>query len=164
VDHLVEGVEVLQGNARALHLAVSGLVRWATRPEVRRVLQGATSGELLSATDVWLIDVLAASGSLRASELAEWQGVDRSTMTVQLKRLSDRGLIERQPDARDGRALLVGLSRKGAALQETLAAAGTSLFYTALSSWTAGDRRELVTLLARLVSELQDRADVEDAR
>lgn len=160
MDQPAEEFDVLQGNAHGLHLAVSGLVRWATRPEVRRVLQGETSEEVLSATDIWLIDVLAASGPLRASALAEWQGVDRSTITVQLRRLSDRSLIERHPDARDGRALLVALSPRGTELQQALAAAGTRLFHTALSSWSSAERRELVALLMRLVSELQDRADV----
>lgn len=49
------------------------------------------------------------------SDLAEKQGVSRPTMTGLLERLERDGLIERVPDAEDGRRFAAKLTRSGVA-------------------------------------------------
>lgn len=75
-------------------------------------------------------------GPLRISALTALEGVSQPSMTALIGRLEGRGLVQRGPDAEDGRAVLVSLTAAGerrvaelldarvAALRARLAAAG----------------------------------------
>lgn len=52
-------------------------------------------------------------GGLRLSELGQRLGIAPSTLTRNLIRLEDRGLVERASDPRDGRAQQVALTKEG---------------------------------------------------
>src|SRR3954470_14053478 len=71
--------------------AVPMLVRWFTRSEVKRSML-ATAERSLSWTDAWLLGRIADTGPVRLSQLADWQEVDRSTMTTQVQRLGTPGV------------------------------------------------------------------------
>ena len=73
------------------------LVRWFTRSDVKRSML-ADSEPTLSWTDAWLLGRIADTGPVRLSELADWQEVDRSTMTTQVRRLELLGLVGRATD------------------------------------------------------------------
>ena len=90
------------------------LVRWFTRSDVRAAML-ADADPALSATDAWLLGRITDTGPVRLSALADWQEVDRSTMTTQVRRLERLGLVSRGPDPEDGRATLVRATRSGAA-------------------------------------------------
>jgi DNA-binding MarR family transcriptional regulator len=63
-----------------------------------------------------------ARGPRRITELAEHEGLAQPTMTLLVKRLEERGWVERERDTADGRAVLVSLTAAGAdALEETRA-------------------------------------------
>ena len=49
--------------------------------------------DALSATDAWLLGRITDTGPVRLSALADWQEVDRSTMTTQVRRLERLGLV-----------------------------------------------------------------------
>src|SRR5689334_4970114 len=100
--------------AAAMERAVPMVVRWFTRSDVRRAML-ADAEPALSATDAWLLGRITDTGPARLSSLADWQEVDRSTMTTQVRRLEALGLVERSPDSLDGRAVLVTATRAGAA-------------------------------------------------
>src|SRR6058998_2812455 len=58
----------------------------------------------------------------RITELAEREGLAQPTMTLLVKRLEQRGWVQRERDAADGRVVLVSLTPEGtAALDETRA-------------------------------------------
>ncbi|OBK70144.1 MarR family transcriptional regulator [Mycobacterium sp. 1165178.9] len=80
--------------------------------EMNRQLQ-ADSGLSLADYDV----LVALSGhrgdSMRVSELAAHIGWERSRMSHQLRRMEERGLTERCPSVRDGRATNVALTPRG---------------------------------------------------
>lgn len=132
---------------------MSQVVRWASRTDVRRELWGA-AGRDLSPTDLWLLDAIEANGPVRASSLAEWQGVDKSTITPQIRRLEDRELIARRPDPADRRAVLLTVTPRGRRLRRTLRAHSAAVFDRALQDWSATDRDALAALLGRLVDRL----------
>ena len=48
------------------------------------------------------------------------QGVDKSTITTQLRRLTGRGLVDRELDRHDARAVLVSSSAAGRRLHEEM--------------------------------------------
>ena len=73
-----------------LHRLFSGLSRLASRMRLRNAMHPGIRN--LAQTDAWLLSHLAATGPARMSALAEWQAVDRSTMTAQVKRLERAGL------------------------------------------------------------------------
>lgn len=52
-------------------------------------------------------------GSLRLSDLGKRLGIAPSTLTRNLARLEERGLIQKQPDPTDGRAQRVALTQVG---------------------------------------------------
>lgn len=54
----------------------------------------------------WLVDV----GPVRASSMVERFGIDKGAISRQIQHLVDLGLVEREPDPDDGRAMLVGAS------------------------------------------------------
>jgi DNA-binding MarR family transcriptional regulator len=112
-----------------------------------------TKGEL-SANDAWLLGTIAAAGTMRVSEVARMQGVDKSTISPQLRRLEQRGLLARTTDPSDGRVVLVTATDEGRRWNEELAATGAAVFADALRGWPAEDVAALATLLTRLADHL----------
>lgn len=141
--------------AGQLHAAVVALLRWASRPAVREQLWPDHGSFEPNPTDAWLLDALAARGPVRLTALARWQGVDKSTITLQVRRLVAAGLVERTPDSTDGRAILVGLTTEGHALRERLRQAGSRLLTEQLADWSSADLAELAGLLGRFAADLR---------
>jgi DNA-binding MarR family transcriptional regulator len=81
--------------------------------------------------------------------------VTSGTMTNRIDRLGERGLVERSPDPHDRRGVLVGLTAAGKRAVdgafESLIARERDL----LSELAAADRRDLATLLKRLMKPLR---------
>ena len=139
-----------------LERAVPMLVRWFTRSDVRRRMLADTDPEL-SATDAWLLGRIADTGPVRLSELAAWQEVDRSTMTMQVRRLETMGLVSRAPDPTDGRATLGKATRSGAARHRRTKRTARGLYEELLADWSENDLREAAHVAARLVETLENR-------
>ncbi len=139
-----------------IQAALSQVVRWLGRSDVRAALRG-TSGEDLSATDLWVLAAIADAEPVRSSALATWQGVDKSTVAGQVRRLADRGLLQRSEDPDDGRAVLLTLTPRGRSTFTALNATRATVFRSLLARWDEEDRARLATLLGRLSDELPGR-------
>ncbi|MCG6200755.1 MarR family winged helix-turn-helix transcriptional regulator [Psychromonas antarctica] len=70
----------------------------------------------LSLTLVHAVEILGAFGAMPMKKLAEKVGVTTGTLTVQVDKLVDAGLVQRIPQQTDRRSIFVGLSEKGRAL------------------------------------------------
>ncbi len=138
--------------AAQVRQAAARLTWWTSRSDVRRRLLG-TAGEL-SANDAWLLGSIAAAGTMRVSEAARMQGVDKSTISPQLRRLEQRGLLARTTDPSDGRVVLVTVTDEGRRWNEELDASGAAVFADALRDWPAEDVTALAALLTRLADHL----------
>jgi DNA-binding MarR family transcriptional regulator len=136
-----------------LHAALTRLLRWASREAVARELAGPTATGL-SPTDLWLLDGIARSGPVRIGDIATWQGVDKSTVTTQLRRLADRGLVARRTDPSDARAVLVSASDEGLSLHREVSRQGARVLAGLTADWEPADRRELARLLSRFADGL----------
>lgn len=143
--------------AAALERAVPMLVRWFTRGDVRAAMLADTD-PALSATDAWLLGRITDTGPVRLSELADWQEVDRSTMTTQVRRLEQLGLVSRGPDPRDGRASLVRATRTGAARHRRTKLTARVEYRKLLRDWSEEDLRVAARAAARLVETLEHRS------
>jgi DNA-binding MarR family transcriptional regulator len=133
------------------------LVRWFTRSDVRRAML-ADAEPTLSWTDAWLLGRITDTGPVRLSELADWQEVDRSTMTTQVRRLEDLGLVDRDDDPRDGRAVLVSATRAGAARHRRTKQTARSLYEKLLDNWSEDDMRAAAQVARRLTQTLESAA------
>jgi DNA-binding MarR family transcriptional regulator len=139
--------------AAALERAVPMLVRWFTRSDVKRSML-ADAEPNLSWTDAWLLGRITDTGPVRLSELADWQEVDRSTMTTQIRRLENLGLVDRAADPRDGRAVLVSATRAGAARHRRTKQTARSLYEKVLADWSEDDLRAAAKVARRLTETL----------
>ncbi|GAA4700791.1 hypothetical protein GCM10023215_44470 [Pseudonocardia yuanmonensis] len=130
------------------------LVRWFTRSDVKRSML-ADAEPNLSWTDAWLLGRITDTGPVRLSELADWQEVDRSTMTTQVRRLEILGLVDRDADPRDGRAVLVSATRAGAARHRRTKQTARSLYEKVLADWTDDELKAAAQVARRLVATLE---------
>jgi DNA-binding MarR family transcriptional regulator len=113
------------------------------------------------AIEPWEFDVLAAlrrAGApyqLSPGQLLRETMVTSGTMTNRIDRLGERGLVERSPDPRDRRGVLVGLTAAGKRAVdgafESLLASERDL----LAELSATERRDLTRLLKRLMKPLR---------
>ncbi len=108
-------------------------------------------GDLETLTELDLV------GPLSPSELAEDLLLTSGGMTVRLNRLQAAGLIERHPNPRDGRGVLVDLTPAGSDLVNhaftTVLHAQSAMVGTLKSS----ERERLAALLRTLLYELGDK-------
>jgi DNA-binding MarR family transcriptional regulator len=140
--------------AAALERAVPMLVRWFTRSDVKRSML-ADAEPNLSWTDAWLLGRIADTGPVRLSALADWQEVDRSTMTTQVRRLEALGLVEREADPLDGRAVLVHATRAGTARHGRTKQTARALYRELLADWPEPDLRAATAAAHRFVETLE---------
>lgn len=91
----------------------------------------------------------------RITELAAREGVTQPAMTLLVNRLEDRGWVSREPDPRDGRAHLVGLTAAGKDVRERLRAEYRALLHEEMA--TLADRD--VETLARATEVLDKLID-----
>ena len=134
--------------------AIAVILRMSTRADVRRAVTGP-SGQENSPTDHWLLRAIVERGTVRMSDLAAWQGVDKSTITPQVRRLEVRGLVERQVDPGDRRVSLLSATEQGRTVVTTAQEAGASFFDAVLAEWSELDRETLATLLGRFAAGLE---------
>ncbi|WP_067664749.1 MarR family winged helix-turn-helix transcriptional regulator [Nocardia miyunensis] len=95
----------------------------------------------------------------RPSDLAEYFGVGKATISRQVKVLEQLGLIERRPDPDDGRAHLLVLTDEGRRRLETARTARQQRFHAMLATWPAEDVRMLGRMLARFNDLTESKMD-----
>jgi DNA-binding MarR family transcriptional regulator len=91
---------------------------------------------------------------VRASDVAQALGLDKSTVSRGLTQLESLGLIERVGDPDDGRARLLRLTDSGAASFGAMRTQRQAQFRAILNRWDPPDLADLARLLSRLNSDL----------
>jgi DNA-binding MarR family transcriptional regulator len=123
---------------------------------LRQVSQRHTSifaaaiGSQLTATQWAALSKLSEAGPCSQNQLGRLTAMDVATIKGVIDRLTARGLTETGPDPRDGRRLLVTLTRAGQALVEKLAPNALQVTEETLAPLTAKERDVFVALLAKL--------------
>lgn len=100
---------------------------------------------------------LATGGEWRATDLAAEAFLDLSTVSRQVRSLIQRGLVERRPDPDDRRGALLAVTSAGRAAFEHYRRLRDAELAELLRPWPAGERQELIRLLARLNDDMADR-------
>jgi DNA-binding MarR family transcriptional regulator len=84
--------------------------------------------------------------------------VSSGTMTNRIDRLSDDGLVEREPDPSDGRGVLVRLTETGRAVVDAALTDLVERERALLAELSRADQRELADLLRTVVRPFDDMA------
>lgn|SRR5690554_2783329 len=86
----------------------------------------------------------------RMTELADYLGLEKQTMSGLIARAEKRGLVMRTPNEEDGRATDVVLTSEGAALFKQLRAEGLQALAPTIEHLSPADQQQLRELLQRL--------------
>jgi DNA-binding MarR family transcriptional regulator len=97
---------------------------------------------------------LGAGTGVRASDVAQALGLDKSTVSRGITQLESLGLIERVGDPDDGRARLLRLTAVGADRYEAMRTQRRTEFRAILDRWNPTELSHLGLLLARLNTDL----------
>ncbi|GHS90035.1 MarR family winged helix-turn-helix transcriptional regulator [Cellulomonas hominis] len=92
---------------------------------------------------------------VRASGLAQHIGIGKGTMSRQLGRLEEMGLIARRADPEDSRGQLIRLTDEGLRRVEAARTARRGYMRDALGTWSGDDLTALARQLGRLNDDLE---------
>jgi DNA-binding MarR family transcriptional regulator len=105
----------------------------------------------LSRTSASILKNLRENGTQRVTSLASREQVAQPTMSVILKRLEARALVERQVDPDDRRATLVAITPLGLETLSERARLRSSWFASRLADLEGEDRRAVAAAVAKLM-------------
>ena len=120
-----------------------------------RLTDRAAQSELgLSGAQLFVLHELAKSPSLSLSELADRTATDQSSVSVVVTRLVDSGYVTRDRDKRDGRRLVLNLTKSGKAVTDKSPPAAQEKIIEALERVPSADRKRFADVFARIIEEL----------
>ena len=105
-----------------------------------------------------VLHALADGGSRTQKELAQWARVEQPTMAEMLARMERDGVVERAPNPNDGRGTLTSLTRRARLQLPKAKAALVDAEENVMAGFSDAERELLVTLLRRVVQNLEPRA------
>ena len=101
-----------------------------------------------------MLTYVAENGPMRASEIAEQFDMDKGAVSRQVQHLCDLGLLLREADPVDGRAMLISASPDAVHRMQAIDGERRRWLAEQLAEWSEDDLREFVTGLARYNSAL----------
>jgi DNA-binding MarR family transcriptional regulator len=130
---------------------------------MRRRLQQALEAYNLTLPQYMALNCLSrCEQNCSMSELAEATHQLGATMTGIIDRLEERGLVARERDRSDRRALRVGLSPEGRKLMAQIGEHKRSMMRALMGALTAEERALLITAANRILSVIEAPAPVEE--
>ncbi|MBC7303097.1 MAG: winged helix-turn-helix transcriptional regulator [Nocardia sp.] len=102
---------------------------------------------------VGVLQTVAASGPLRAGEIAERLDALPSSITRHVQSLAEADLVRSAPDPTDRRAVQVEITDAGRAELEQFLEVGDQVFGAVIADWPADDVVALTRLLDRLITD-----------
>lgn len=102
-----------------------------------------------------VLHALQDGGSLSQKELAAWARVEQPTMAEMLARMERDGVIHREPNPKDGRGTLISLTPTSLSRLPEAKEALIEGEQEAMAGFSAAEKELLLTLLQRVVSNLE---------
>ncbi|GAB3912561.1 MarR family transcriptional regulator [Kibdelosporangium lantanae] len=130
-------LSVLFGRARSVSLTLAA--------QIHPGLDAACYAMLLHVSDI---------APVRAADVVERTGLDKSTVSRQIARLEELGLVERVADPHDGRARQVQLTEVGTDRLNKVRADRRARMRAIFDKWTTEDITTFSGLLGRLNRDL----------
>jgi DNA-binding MarR family transcriptional regulator len=144
--------------APAAPLSEAQLVMDALRRIVRSLRQSARAAEDrlgISAAQLFVLHEVRRGIRLSINELAARTLTDQSSVSVVVKRLAERRLVERGPSPDDARRTEVVITARGRSLLKNAPEATQVEIIAGLDRLTAADRTALARLLTALVAGME---------
>ncbi|MFF3431607.1 MarR family winged helix-turn-helix transcriptional regulator [Streptomyces sp. NPDC002602] len=140
--------------------ALGDLLKRTLRADLHRTLTEGL-GEAVDEVTYPVLSGLARTGPRSAADLAADVGLDRSGVSRRASRLEAAGLVGREQDPTDRRAVLLTLTTRGARTVEIMRQRLASRIEASLSSWPPEEARSFAVNLCRFVDEgpFKDPAD-----
>ncbi|EIV92500.1 MarR family winged helix-turn-helix transcriptional regulator [Frankia sp. QA3] len=95
-----------------LETALSALIRWSESKHIRLEV-ARRSGCDVSPSEMRLLEHFDLSGPMRVSDIAECMHIDISTVSLQLRQLRRKLLVDQSKDPRDRRVSLITITDDG---------------------------------------------------
>ena len=106
-----------------------------------------------SLPQVHTVEILGLNGPMRMKELAQKIGITTGTLTVQIDKMVDAGLVIRVPHANDRRSILVELTESGREMFEEHDKLHIQLTKDLTAKFDATERAQLLHFLERINRE-----------
>jgi DNA-binding MarR family transcriptional regulator len=103
-----------------------------------------------------LLAAIEDQGTARISDLAELDHCSQPTMTTQVRKLEDAGLVSRATDPSDARAVLISITPKGVAMLTQVRAARSAIIDPYLNRLAEADRQTLADAVRGMRDLLED--------
>jgi DNA-binding MarR family transcriptional regulator len=97
-----------------------------------RRLNASSTDEGLTPTQYSVLGLIAVRGPLGLTELTDLEGLNPTMLSRVVRKLDDEGLIRRQPDPADQRAVRVQVTPAGAEVHERIRTHRTQVLYACL--------------------------------
>lgn len=137
------------------HLSPGYVTNWAARLFARAIDRRLAPLGLASAY-MPVFFALARSEGLSQKALAGSAAVEQPTMANTLKRMERDGLIARSANPADARSALISLTPLAREKLKGVQAAGQAVNEQAMTSLTAREREQYLTLLGKVIAALDD--------
>ncbi len=141
-----------------LERALEDIVSWAVRNDAYRDAMRRPDVDLPRG-HAGLLARLNQAGPVRLGDLARALGVDSSTVTPQTQRLERSGFVARTRDPRDGRAVLLTVTRAGRALLDNMRLTRRAILADRLQEWSDDERALAAEVLKRVAQDLNLRRE-----
>jgi DNA-binding MarR family transcriptional regulator len=138
-------------DARRLRAAIRALVR---RFAISERADVACCG--MTVAQAATLETLATEGPIRLGDLGARLGITPSTLTRNLFRLEERGLVKRAPERADGRAFRVALTPTGRRAALEVLRQDVNFAASIVERLPQGTRRVALDALDELVSAVRD--------
>jgi DNA-binding MarR family transcriptional regulator len=148
----------ISGVLRQLHEALIDVVGFVNRPQ-NDVILLREAGVSLDRALFPLLVLIQRRGPLAVGELADRVGRDYTTVSRQVAKLEQLGLVARRVGKADRRVTEAIVTEKGQAMSEMLDAARERLARNALAGWSEHDLEDLARLLLRFADNLMHRIE-----
>jgi DNA-binding MarR family transcriptional regulator len=146
---------------RQLHGAVLDIVAVMNRPQRDQFLIQEAGIALDRALFPLLISIQR-FGPIGIVELADRLGRDYTTVSRQVSKLEQLGLVNRQGSPLDGRVSQTLITRKGKHMTGLVDAARDRIGRTVFASWEPTEIRELVRLMQKFADAIKEPPDPSD--
>jgi DNA-binding MarR family transcriptional regulator len=103
-----------------------------------------------------LLAAIEDQGTARISDLAELDHCSQPTMTTQVRKLEDAGLVSRATDPSDARAVLISITEKGVAVLTQVRVARSAVIDPYLNRLAEADRQTLADAVRVMRNLLED--------
>jgi DNA-binding MarR family transcriptional regulator len=145
------------GEVAAVERAITDLFRLASSRRLHEARERRT-GVSLTRTGWEFLRRVDDLGPLRVSQLAEILDLSLPVTSRALQRLEDDGLVARQADPSDGRAMHFVATASGTEARARVQAEMHAELDAVLASWSQAERAALAELLPRLVADMRSGA------